>query len=251
MPDLTTRGLRAASTVAAALRRAQRTREHNARCHTRLRITRASARAVEAFATTAGAGARSRRRSRGSRRSRRSRRRSRRRPPRDPVQLWDSSVKWFFDENGGSKAPLGEDMKGMNKKRAREYHVSGRERSRAPAAEAAAAKASLELRRFKLVKRLRHQLALRCGALGITPPLLAFERWLCRAMLQGGDAVPVPMLPAVDAGGGLGRDLHRRVPPTSPPQTPQPPNSPPPPARSPPNSRTRTPTSPPPTPPRR
>ena len=28
-------------------------------------------------------------------------------------------------------------------------------------------------------------------------------------MLQGGDAVPVPMLPAVDAGGGLGRDLHR------------------------------------------
>ena len=45
-----------ASTVAAALRRAQRTREHNARCHTRLRITRASARAVEAFATTAGAG---------------------------------------------------------------------------------------------------------------------------------------------------------------------------------------------------
>ena len=125
------------------------------------------------------------------------------------MQLWDSSVKWFFDENGGSKAPLGEDMKGMNKKRAREYHVSGRERSRAPTAEAAAAKASLELRRFKLVKRLRHQLALRCGALGITPPLLAFERWLCRAMLQGGDAVPVPMLPAVDAGGGLGRDLHR------------------------------------------
>ena len=130
-------------------------------------------------------------------------------PPRDPVQLWDSSVKWFFDEDGGSKPPPGEDMKGMNKKRAREYHVSGRERSRAPAPEAAAAKASLELRRFKLVKRLRHQLALRCGALSITPPLLAFERWLCRAMLQGGDAVPVPMLPAVDAGGGLGRDLHR------------------------------------------
>ena len=77
------------------------------------------------------------------------------RPPPEP--LWDKSVKWFFDES--SDAPGVGAEKGANKKRAREYHVSGRERSRAPTVEAASASASLELRRFKLVKRLRHVLA--------------------------------------------------------------------------------------------
>lgn len=97
----------------------------------------------------------------------------------------------------------------MNKRRAREYHVKGRSRAFAPTAEAAGETAALELKRFKLVKKLRHQLALKCGSLKVTPPLLAFERWLARAMLEGGDAVPTPMLPAKDSGGGLGRDLHR------------------------------------------
>ena len=88
----------------------------------------------------------------------------------------------------------------------------GRERTRAPSAEIAAARAAVELRRFKLVKRLRHQLALKCGALGLSgPPLLVFERWLARAMLEGTRGVPTPMLPAVDAGGGLGRDLLART----------------------------------------
>jgi phosphorylated CTD-interacting factor 1 len=119
-------------------------------------------------------------------------------------------VKWHFDENEKLAETSGEDMKGINKRRAREYHVSGRERTRAPSAEIAAARAAVELRRFKLVKRLRHQLALKCGALGLSgPPLLVFERWLARAMLEGTRGVPTPMLPAVDAGGGLGRDLQR------------------------------------------
>ena len=95
----------------------------------------------------------------------------------------------------------------MNKKRAREYHIKGRSRAFAPSAEAAGETAALELKRFKLVKKLRHQLALKCGSLQVTPPLLAFERWLARAML-GGD-VPTPMLPTKDTGGGLGKDLHR------------------------------------------
>ena len=68
----------------------------------------------------------------------------------------------------------------------------------------------LELRRYKLVKRLRHQLALKCGQLQVKPPLLVFERWLARAMLEDADdAVPTPMFPAVDAGGGLAQDLRR------------------------------------------
>ena len=120
-------------------------------------------------------------------------------------------MKWHFDEGDEKPAvTTGEGLKGVNKRRAREYHVSGRERSRAPSAETANARAALELRRFKLVKRLRHQLALKCGALGLTsPPLLVFERWLARAMLEGPEAVPTPLLPAVDSGGGLGRDLKR------------------------------------------
>jgi len=127
------------------------------------------------------------------------------RPPPEP--LWDKSVKWFFDES--SDAPGVGAEKGANKKRAREYHVSGRERSRAPTVEAASASASLELRRFKLVKRLRHVLATKTTSLGVqTAPLLAFERWLARAMLEPG-AVPVPMLPNSDVRGGLARDLHR------------------------------------------
>ena len=127
------------------------------------------------------------------------------RPPPEP--LWDKSVKWFFDES--SDAPGVGAEKGANKKRAREYHVSGRERSRAPTVEAASASASLELRRFKLVKRLRHVLATKTTSLGVqTPPLLAFERRLARAMLEPG-AVPVPMLPNSDVRGGLARDLHR------------------------------------------
>ena len=119
-------------------------------------------------------------------------------------------MKWHFDEGDKPAETAGEDLKGVNKRRAREYHVSGRERARAPSAETAAARAAVELRRFKLVKRLRHQLALKCGALGLSaPPLLVFERWLARAMLEGERGVPTPMLPAVDAGGGLGRDLKR------------------------------------------
>ena len=112
-------------------------------------------------------------------------------------------MKWHFDEGDKPAETAGEDLKGVNKRRAREYHVSGRERARAPSAETAAARAAVELRRFKLVKRLRHQLALKCGALGLSaPPLLVFERWLARAMLEGERGVPTPMLPAVDAGGG-------------------------------------------------
>ena len=119
-------------------------------------------------------------------------------------------MKWHFDEGDKPAETAGEDLKGVNKRRAREYHVSGRERARAPSAETAAARAAVELRRFKLVKRLRHQVALKCGALGLSgPPLLVFERWVARAMLEGKRGVPTPMLPAVDAGGGLGRDLKR------------------------------------------
>ena len=140
--------------------------------------------------------------------------------------MWDPTVKWFFDgddvksgkgagaeastpSSGDGGADKGKPGTGMNKKRAREYHVKGRSRAFAPTAEAAAAAAALELRRFKLVKKLRHQLALKCGSLKVTPPLLAFERWLARAMLEGGNAVPTPMLPTRDSGGGLGKDLHR------------------------------------------
>ena len=91
-------------------------------------------------------------------------------------------MKWHFDENEKLAETSGEDLKGINKRRAREYHVSGRERARAPSAEIAAARAAVELRRFKLVKRLRHQLALKCGALGLSgPPLLVFERGGSRA----------------------------------------------------------------------
>jgi hypothetical protein len=121
-------------------------------------------------------------------------------------------VKWHFDEPG-DKPVEGMDeikQKGMNKRRAREYHIAGREGHRAPSAETAAARAALELRRFKMVKRLRHLLALKCGELGLSGvPLLVFERWLARAMLDGPSAVPTPMLPTVDAGGGLGKDLKR------------------------------------------
>ena len=120
-------------------------------------------------------------------------------------------MKWHFDEGDKPVDTTEDSMKaGVNKRRAREYHISGREGSRAPSLETAATRAAVELRRFKLVKRLRHTLAVKCGALGLSgPPLLVFERWVARAMLQGPDAVPTPMLPAVDTGGGLGRDLKR------------------------------------------
>ena len=128
--------------------------------------------------------------------------------------LWDPTVKWFFEDadggGGGDGTPSGGLEKGINKKRARDYHVKGREGARAPSLDDARKTAALELRRYKLVKRLRHQLALKCGQLQIKPPLLVFERWLARAMLEDGDdAVPTPMFPAVDAGGGLAQDLRR------------------------------------------
>ena len=88
--------------------------------------------------------------------------------------------------------------------------MKGREGARAPSLDDARKTAVLELRRYKLVKRLRHQLALKCGQLQVKPPLLVFERWLARAMLEDADdAVPTPMFPAVDAGGGLAQDLRR------------------------------------------
>ena len=121
-------------------------------------------------------------------------------------------MKWVFDDassGGGDGGGGGAREAGINKKRARDYHAQGRAGQRAPTKEASAALAALEMRRFKLVKRLRHQFSLTCAGLKIPPPLLAFERWLARAMLQGGDAIPTPMLPAIDAGRGLGRDLHR------------------------------------------
>ena len=119
-------------------------------------------------------------------------------------------MKWHFDEADKPAETAGGDLKGVNKRRAREYHVSGREGARAPSAEIAAARAAVELRRFKLVKRMRHQVALKCGALGLSgPPLLMFERWVARAMLEGKRGVPTPMFPALDAGGGLACDLKR------------------------------------------
>ena len=51
-------------------------------------------------------------------------------------------MKWHFDENEKLAETSGEDLKGINKRRAREYHVSGRERTRAPSAEIAAARAA-------------------------------------------------------------------------------------------------------------
>ena len=135
--------------------------------------------------------------------------------PSDFGGLWDPTVKWFFEDadgggGGGGAPPKGGLEKGINKKRARDYHVKGREGARAPSLDDARKTAVLELRRYKLVKRLRHQLALKCGQLQVKPPLLVFERWLARAMLEDGDdAVPTPMFPAVDAEGGLAQDLRR------------------------------------------